>query len=456
MRRCSAGLGRGVAEDGRLAPEARALALANLERFVGLARGMGVSRLQAIATAATRDAADGPAFLAEVEARCGVRVRQLDGAEEARLSALGVVSAVPGAHGLMGDLGGGSLELVALADGSVGRVATLPLGPLSLGDTAGVGRAELRQRIDAELAAHDWLPRAEGAFYAVGGAWRALATLHMAQTDYPLNVIHNYRIPGSAARDVCRIVAGLGRASLRGIEGVPRRRRETLPLAALVLERVLRRTRPKAVVFSAFGLREGCLYDTLDEHDRAADPLLIACEAIAARAARFGAHGPELAQWTAPLFADEAPAARRLRLAACHLADIAWSDHPGARAAHAHERVLRLPLPALDHEERARLALAVMARYDGWPARRDDGLLRLLDDDALTGARVLGTALRAAETLSGGVPGVLPQTSLELGPERLALRLAAETAALDGEVVRRRFAALGRLLERETEVVAET
>ncbi len=123
------GLGRGLSETGRLNQEGVEQARVNLQRFVSLARAIGVSRLDVLATAAVRDADDGREFAAEIERRFGVRVRILAGAEEGRYSALGVLSGIPDAQGFAGDLGGGSVELVPVAKGRAGAGATLPIGP---------------------------------------------------------------------------------------------------------------------------------------------------------------------------------------------------------------------------------------------------------------------------------------------------------------------------------------
>src|SRR5580704_4934661 len=118
------GLGRGIAGSGRLDREGMTLAFANLERFVALARSLDADHLAVIATAAVRDASDGTAFAAEVERRCGVAVRIIDGDEEARLSAAGVLAGIPDADGVVGDLGGGSVELVPVSSGG----AFVPVG----------------------------------------------------------------------------------------------------------------------------------------------------------------------------------------------------------------------------------------------------------------------------------------------------------------------------------------
>src|SRR5215470_10897185 len=189
------GLGRGLQRSGKLSPEGTSRALDNLARFMLLARHMGVSRLDLLATAAVRDASDGAAFVAEASRRCHAAIRVLSGQEEARLSALGVLSGMPEADGVMGDLGGGSLELVALNRGEIGEQATLPLGPLRIMELGEGEPKRARGAVDAALAGLLWLESCAGrVFYAVGGAWRAIARIHIEQSRYPLHVIHHYRV----------------------------------------------------------------------------------------------------------------------------------------------------------------------------------------------------------------------------------------------------------------------
>jgi exopolyphosphatase/guanosine-5'-triphosphate,3'-diphosphate pyrophosphatase len=243
------GLGRGLEDDNRLDPRAMADALATVKRFAALARAMEVETLDAVATAAMRDAANGAAFVDEIERETGLAIRVLAGTEEARLSALGVLSAIPEADGVMGDLGGGSLELVPLKGGVAGEGLTLPIGPLRLG-TAKLGKA--RDAIDQALAAVPWLGDAAGCdLYIVGGSWRALGRVHMARQNYPVHVLHGYAVEAAEMEQLALLLAGFGKESVKRIEGVPKERLETLPLAALTLARVLRAARSARVVFAA-------------------------------------------------------------------------------------------------------------------------------------------------------------------------------------------------------------
>ena len=444
------GLGRSLHDTGRLDPAGVDRALRSIERFGVLLRAMGVERFDAVATAAVRDAADGGAFVAEVERRCGFRVRVLSGAEEAEMAALGVLSGAPDADGAVGDLGGGSLELVHLVDGEVAEQATLPLGPLNLLAASGGQRKRARRIVDEALAGLPWLAKIRGrTFYAVGGNWRALAHVQMAHSGYPLHIVHHYRPHRGDLAKVADLISRQSRGSLKGIRGVSSRRLDLLPLAALVMDRLLTAAAPCAVVFSADGLREGLAFSGLGERGRDEDPLLSAAGEMNARTARFPDHAPELLKWTENLFVEERAPERRLRHAACLLSDVGWRVHPDYRADQASTEVLHARTLHVNHPERVFLALAVFGRYS---SRERSGELRavesLLDGETAGRARILGAAVRLGETLCGGVPGVLGRFSLKPSPRRGAIKLKCRRQDRDmiGEAVVRRFEALAALM----------
>ncbi len=446
------GLGKGLAESGKLNEAGVAVALDSLERFAGLAQAMGVARLDLLATAAVREASNGPEFVAEVERRCRRPVSILSGLDEARLSALGVLAGTPSARGVVGDLGGGSLELVRLDEGGAGESVTLPLGPLRLADES---RGDPQRAADfamRQLERVSWLAEAPpDALYPVGGAWRALARLHMDHTAYPLHMIHGYGIQRAQAEELVRLVGRLGKRSLARIGSVSKRRLETLPLAAIVLEKVLERVRSKRVVFSAFGLREGWVYDSLPDEERRLDPLLAATEDWAAREGRFPELAPALFDWTAPLFPGESANASRLRAAACRLSDVGWRYHPDYRAGQILLRILRAQELFVEHHERAFLGLALQHRYGG---KADaDGLSTvraLLRQTKVRRAEALGAALRLAYATCGGAEAGLRATRLSWDGKALRLSIPADTAVTPGQTLDRRLQALGDALDAES------
>ncbi|MBL8835409.1 MAG: Ppx/GppA family phosphatase [Alphaproteobacteria bacterium] len=445
------GLGRDLERTGRIGDDAARLALSNLARFAALARGFGVATLDLVGTAAVRDATNGAAFTQAVRRETGLKIRTLDGGEEARLSALGVVSGMPDADGAMGDLGGASLEIVALDRGRLGRHVTLPIGPLRLKEMAEKRRAALGDIVRERLQDLPWLDRVGGHdFIAVGGAWRALARLHMAQQSYPLHVIHNYSMSRAKAEDFLELIGNLSRDSLERIAPVPRKRLETLPLAALVLRQLLRRAKPERLVFSAYGLREGCLYDRLGPAERRRDPLLASAEEQGRHFGRAGVDGAALLRWVEPVLGKSNAPLDRLRRASALLSDIGWAEHPDYRAVSAFNRLLHLPVSGIDHPGRAYVALAVFTRYAGI-AEGDvtRQAFRLLDEDRLRDAFRVGLALRLAYTLAGGSADLLKGMKLSLGGSALKLKVPRGGRMLIGETVERRLEALARALDRK-------
>lgn len=448
------GLGRGLGQAGRLSPEGVVQALDNLSRFTRLLEGMGVDRVDVLATAAVREAEDGADFVAEVERRCGLPVTVISGVEEARLSALGVISGIRDVDGVMGDLGGGSLELVGLDRGEIDEQVTLPLGPFRLMDETGA-RKEARSVVLDTLGQQDWLPAYAGrSFYPVGGAWRAIAKLFMERVNHPLHIIHQYTVPTGALADFVGLVAKQSKGALSGAS-ISRRRVEMLPMAALVLEGVLKTLKPARVVFSALGLREGHLFDLLSPEDQARDPLIYAAAELAHRLDRFG-HAEVVAEWTRSVFPEETADDARLRQAASLLSDIGWFEHPDYRAEHAWLRVLRMPVAGLDHAERVFLAAAVYVRYGGTLGDALTGpVLELLTEAMRSRVLLLGQALRLAHTLTGGATSLLERTSLTVSGESVVLTLPADEEALTGLAVDRRLDAVAKALGKPGRVVIE-
>ena len=431
MKRSSARSGVASPRTGKLNPDGTELALANLQRFVALSRALSVNHLAIIATAAVREARDGRVFAAEAARRCGVPVRIIEGAEEARLSAAGVLAGIRGAEGVVADLGGGSVELVpidAAAPRPIGAGITLPIGPLRLTELG--DRAKMAEFVERNIAGAAVLgDAAEKSLYLVGGAWRALARLHMEQTRYPLHIIHEYAIPGQTAEPFLDIIAGQSRRSLDRIASINRKRLESLPVAALILRGLMAAGKPSRIVFSAFGLREGYAYGLLASEpngETGGDALLASCKGIAASHSRSDDDGERLHRWIAPLFPDLGAARRRLHRAACWLSDTAWSEHPDYRAGLAFVRTLTMPFPQIGHGERVFVASALHARYGGGnddPVKAPTRML--LGEDEAADARALGLALRLAYTLCGGALQLLDQVRLRLDDERHRARIAA-------------------------------
>ena len=311
------GLGRGVATSGLLPEDGVAKALAALQRFRVLCDTMRISDVRGIATAAVRDAANGPQFLALAERAIGCEIELLSGQQEARFSALGVVSSIHGADGIVGDLGGGSLELTEVKNGEAGAGLTLPLGGLSLMDLSERSPKKAAKIVREALSSVKLLQSLAGrTFYAVGGTWRALARLHMRQRQYPMNVMHNYVIPSRDALEFARLVERIEADALMAIEAVSSARRPLLAYGAAVLEEIIRQANPKEIVISALGVREGLLFSQLPRETQEEDPLIVSAREFNRLRSRAPAHGEELFEWTNRPVRVLAPRGRRGRPAA--------------------------------------------------------------------------------------------------------------------------------------------
>lgn len=446
-----AGLGRDMTLTGRLSEDGAAQALTALKRFAAVIDGVRPARTFVAATAAVRDAADGQAFCDRVAAETGLNIRILSGEEEAKYAALGVLAGIPDADGVAADLGGASLELTRVRAGDVGRGITLPLGPFSLADPAGFDIGRLKAVIEQRLKpaggyAHDTL-------YAVGGAWRTLAQVHMRHIRYPLHIVHQYVLDAEEARDIARLLARSSRSSLEAWPGVSRKRAETLPYAALVLEGLIDTLGLKRIITSAWGVREGLLFETLEPDLANDDPLLAGCTALGARQGISPSLPSALKGWIQPIL-EALPAAfsnerdALLADAACRLADLGARLHPDHRVELAFDQVLRAPVPGQTHAERAFLASTVSARYAGPVATPEPTTVeRLLSPEQRQTARALGLAIRLACDLSGRSPQLLVNARAAVRDGTLILSAADGYApVLLGEQTRRRGKALAEAM----------
>lgn len=449
----AAGLGRGLSIDGRIAPEDAERGLLALRRYALLAKHMEVADLQCVATAAVRDAGNGPAFIAAA-AEAGLDIRLLSGEEEAEAAGYGVLSAIPDAHGIAVDLGGGSLELAEVANGKVGRRASFPLGVLRLPALRKDGEHAFERAIRKMLKSAGW--PGEGLtglpLYLVGGSWRALSRLDLELTKDPLAVLDQHTLPRSALRRLIRASKRLSFEELRAIPGMASNRAATLPDAAALLAALVNILDVPEMTVSSSGLREGLLYQALDEDTRAQDPLIVAAEFEGRRLARFAPHGRAIADWIAPLFAGEAPADSRVRLAASLLSDVAWSANPDFRADRGTEIGLHGNWRSIDIPGRILLARALYAGFGG--ADSDFPVMgNLVSADRLERARQWGLAIRLAQRLTGGVEAPLKASGIALVDGKLRLCLDAGWHHLAGESVERRLRILAQALDAKPELV---
>ncbi|WP_230531079.1 exopolyphosphatase [Microvirga roseola] len=450
------GLGRHVATTGRLDDDAVDRALRALARFKVLCETMHVSQVFVLATAAARDASNGPDFLQAAAEACGRPINLLSGAEEARFSALGVVAGFHNPDGIVGDMGGGSLELVDVKGSRVGEGVTLRLGGLALQDLSGGSPKKAQKIVRAALEkAPEYLESLHGrTFYAVGGTWRALARLHQATWDYPLHVMHSYTLNPQDGLDFLRLVEEVDTKTLKDIESVSEARRPLLCYGAVLLEEIIRLGQPKEIAISAYGVREGLLFDRLDPQTRALDPLLSAASDFNLLRSRSPRHGEELREWTdafvQSLGLPETETERRLRHAGCLLADIGWRAHPDYRGEQSLNLIAYGAFAGLDHPGRAYLALSIFFRHEGLsPDKVSSRIKSLAGPRLMERARLLAAMMRVAYPVSVAMDGILPQAPLRARDGHVILQLPARLEPLANERLTGRMKGIAKLLTME-------
>lgn len=449
-----AGLGQGLAETGMLNPVGRERALQALRRFAAVAKGMDIGPLTCVATAAVRDAKDGPAFRAQVEAETGLHLHVIDGAEEARLSAQGVMLGWPDAAGLICDMGGNSVELAEIANGRVGKRQTSQLGPFRLQQVKG-GRKDLIAHIQAQVA---MLAASVGTdhekLYLVGGSWRAIARLDMERRTYPLLVLHEYRMEPESLLETLDWIEKGDIDALRRKTGTSAARMDLVPLATLVLRELVNVFKPKEIDVSSYGIREGLLYEQMPDRLRQRDPLIEACRYSEKTQARMPGFGKRLHSFIEPVLGTVPPDRFRLHRAACLLHDTTWRTHPDYRAEACFDNVTRANMAALSHTERVFIGLALLHRYkNSRSGSRFEPLFSLLGPEQIQEAEILGKAMRFAAMFAIENPTAAGQLAYDPAKGKLSLRLTRAGDALFGEVCEARFLSLAQALKAEPEVL---
>ena len=390
------GLGSGLSETKRLNPKGRNRALEALKRFHLLAQGMGIGDLTVIATAAVREAEDGPAFCQDVKDQTGLNIHVIDGTEEARLSAQGVLLGWPGSYGLICDIGGSSMELAEISDGQVGRCVTSNLGPLQLQTMKGGRRKRLAHIRETINALYETMGSQRDRLFLVGGSWRAIAKIDMYRRGYPLQVLHEYRMTrGSVIKTLKFLREHPDHSELRAACRISSTRMALIPVASDVLGRLIKTFKPQDIAVSAYGIREGLLYEQMSPKLRDRDPLIEACRFAEAKDARLPGFGRQLYNFVIPLFKSAPKTRKRLIKAACLLHDVSWRAHPDYRAELCFDNATRANLGGLKHAERIYLGLALLHRYS---SKREgthfEGMLALLPEKDIREAEALGKAMR--------------------------------------------------------------
>tara|TARA_B110000091_G_scaffold188845_1_gene210909 strand:- start:1408 stop:2949 length:1542 start_codon:yes stop_codon:yes gene_type:complete len=443
-------LGAGVSETGNLNPKGRDRALAAMIRFKHLADGMGLSELTVVATAAVRDAQDGPAFCADVLLHTGLRIWVIDGKEEARLSAQGVLLGWPGAYGLICDIGGSSMELAEISEGRVGKRVTSNLGPLKLQGLSGGHKGRKAHIKETVASLVEQMGAQRDRLFLVGGSWRAIARIDMHRRGYPLHVLHEYRMTPAHVSRTARYIAETDIEELRNACGISSARMILVPLAAMVLRQLVKAFKPTDIAISSYGIREGLLYEQMPQRLRDRDPLIEASRFAENKDARMPGFGKSLYDFVLPLFKSAPETRKRLVKAACLLHDVSWRAHPDYRAEVCFDNATRANLGGLNHHERIFLGLALLHRYSNTrEGTRFEELYTLVDEKTQLEAEVLGKAMRFGAML--WMEKGAERATFKWYPKKriLELRMTSDAMPLFGEVAEARLKSLASSLQAE-------
>jgi exopolyphosphatase / guanosine-5'-triphosphate,3'-diphosphate pyrophosphatase len=453
-----AGLGRGIDETGYLSPIGVELAIDALKRFKLLIDALDIKSYDAIATAAARDAVDGEKFVKYVNDEIGLELKIISGANEGRLSALGVKYGAPNSNGIMGDLGGSSLELVDLDNIESAR-ESWHLGPLALGDMA-LSRNFLQNlqalnfKIHSELDA-SFVVKAQHIeeFHAVGGAWRNFAQIAMWKQNYPLQVLQNYEMNAEFAIEIANWIMLQPKKIIEKIPGISQRRADTLPYAALLLIEIIKATNCKKILISSYGLREGLLQERFGKYVDE-DPLISSAKTICSGKIEDIEFAKSLQEWINPILSIGqhnyfAERIETLVYAAALLSNIGLGLHPDHRAFLTYQSILRAPYPAASHIDRVFLARTIARRYG---AKLDEvnnyECASLLNGDLMALADIIGAAMRLGTNLTSNSAKILKQTALINENSVFALVLPQHLANLKSESVRKRLDQLNTTIKK--------
>lgn len=437
------GLGKGLAATSKLNAEGKDEVLRALDRFMVMSKRLCVDQMTVLATAAIRDAKDGKAFVKKIEKRTGLNVQVISGTTEAELAARGVMASFHAPDGISADLGGGSIELAQIKDHSILHRSSLEVGVLRLEDLGISDPQVIAELIDKELRKVKWLEHNKApTIYAVGGSFRAIAKMHMKLHNYPLPILHEYRLTKRHIDEIVGLFSAMSIQEIAELPGIPKERATTMLPAALMLQHVMHYSEVPKVAFSVSGIREGLLFERLSAKQQKQDPLFASAADLAMLAGRHGRYGDELFQWMQPLFMHESPQQERVRYALCTLSELAWTIDPNFRAEWAYNRVVQSAIKGVTHRERVMLAMALFHRYQvKW--RQDRREMVLLDERDRLWARCVGIAANLAFHVSGGQQGNLHHARLVVGGGAVSLSLDKEAKPLRTETVEKRLEGLG-------------
>jgi exopolyphosphatase/guanosine-5'-triphosphate,3'-diphosphate pyrophosphatase len=375
--RASLRLVEGVVEDHAIGEEAMDRAKDALRDFRAIALGAGAKAIRVYATAAVREAKDGPRFSRLVLRTMKVPLRILDGDTEAHYGFHGALRGLDAKSGVLFDLGGGSLQLTLFRQRERSRSWSLPLGALRLSrrylerdPSTEKEMNRLRKHIDGFLEELPLKSLAPGSrLVGTGGTVRNLAKIERFRIKAPGSRLHGHELSREAIEEIERDLCSLPRRKRADVLGLSKDRTDSIVAGAVVIGRLLDYVEAEDILVSGQGLREGLAYAALGE--MVAPPSRVRATSIEALLARFrgvdAAHGARRAELALALFSRLVNKGERGRLFgqaldhAARVLDIGRAVDFFDRHEHAARIVLASELDGFSQVEVARIAAVLHA-----------------------------------------------------------------------------------------------
>ena len=395
-------LGKNLDKTGKLDPKGSDFALSVLQRFKRILSNLKVKKFKIIGTAAIREATDSKLFVAKVEKILKKKVEVLTGIEEAENSALGVIIGFQRVNGVVVDLGGGSLEIARVEKNIIYEKISLPLGVLRLFNQPKRNKDKINSIISFYLNKIEWLRKGKTKnLYLCGGTWRTLLNAHIFKTNYPLSILHQYKLPAIEALKFSNRLSSVKLIKSEKLVGVTKSRTNYIPIGSYILSSLIKICDPSNILCSVSGVREGSLINKAYLNILKKDSLNRSVHFIALKKGDFGENYIKLYNFLKKIFPNkDENFPIRLLLPACSLSNFDWGLGTYQRAELVFHEVINSPILKLSHNDRIKLGLVSFWRHCSTKYYPDLEFLKLLSNSEITACRRIGAALRFASSIS--------------------------------------------------------
>jgi exopolyphosphatase/guanosine-5'-triphosphate,3'-diphosphate pyrophosphatase len=395
-------LGKNLDKTGKLDPKGSEFALSVLQRFKRILINLKVKKFKIIGTAAVREATDSKLFISKVQKILKKKVEVLTGIEEAENSALGVIIGFQKVNGVVADLGGGSLELARVEKNIIYEKVSLPLGVLRLFNQPKRNKDKINSIISFYLNKIEWLRKIKTKnLYLCGGTWRTLLNAHIFKTNYPLSILHQYKLSADEALKFSNKLSSVKSIKSEKLVSVTKSRTNYIPIGSYILSSLIKICGPSNVLCSVSGVREGSLINKAYLNILQKDSLNRSVHFIALKKGDFGENYIKLYNFLKKILTNsDEDFPIRLLLPACSLSNFDWGLGTYQRAELVFQEVINSPILKLSHNDRIKLGLVSFWRHCSTKYYPDVEFLKLLSNSEIAACRRIGAALRFASSIS--------------------------------------------------------